>query len=172
MLFVKDFYEEKGVVAKKNNKKTVAMIIFGIVAVLGIIAAVLIRSLVPLVISLATACAFIAMFRERYVEYDYCFANDEIEISKIMNRKRRRTAISFNTSNIRFIAPENSIRISNHLAQYPDIRVTDYTSQEPSDSVYGFVLDLRGISTIIYLEPTESMMKHLRDIIPDKVLSE
>ena len=172
MLFVKDFYEEKGVVAKKNSKGTIAMNIFGIVTVLGIVAAIIFANFIPLVISLATACTFVAMFRERYVEYDYCFANDEIDISKIMNRKRRRTAISFNTSNIRFIAPENSIRISNHLAQYPDIRVTDYTSQEPSDSVYGFVLDLRGISTIIYLEPTESMMKHLKDIIPDKVFWE
>jgi hypothetical protein len=171
-MFVKDFYEEKGVVAKKKKGSNLTLWGFGIVAILGLVAAFLFMTWVPLVITLVTGIGFCMMFREHYVEYDYCVANDEIEINKIMNRKRRKTAISFNTNNIRFIAPENSIRVSNHLEQYPDIRVTDYTSKEPTDPVYAFVLDLRGINTIIYLEPTENMMKHFKNIIPDKVLKE
>lgn len=171
-MFTRDFYEEKGVVAKSNTKGTVAMWVLGLIAVLGIVATVLFVSWVPLVITLTTGSAFVSMFRSHYIEYDYCFYNEEIEVGKIMNRKRRKTAISFTTSNIRFIAPKDSIRISNHLEQYPGIRVTDYTAKEPADPVYGFVLDLRGINTIIYLEPTAAMMDHMRELVPDKVLED
>lgn len=171
-MFAKDFYEEKGVVAKPNVKGTIAMWILFTVAVLGIVATILFATWLPLIITLTTGWAFISMIREHYIEYDYCFLNEEIEIGKIVNRKRRKTAISFSTSNIRFVAPEGSVRVSNHLEQYPGIRVTDYTSKEPTDPVYAFVLDLQGINTIIYLEPTESMMDHLRGLIPDKILAE
>ncbi len=171
-MFTRDFYEEKGVVAKPNTKGTIVMWGLFVVAVLGIVATVLFAAWFPLVITLTTGWAFISMIRNRYVEYDYCFFNEEIEVGKIVNRRRRRTAISFSTSNIRFVAPENSIRVSNHLEQFPGIRVTDYTSKEPTDSVYAFALDLQGINTIIYLEPTENMINHLKEMIPDKILAE
>ena len=86
-----------------------------------------------------------------------------------MNRKRRRTAIQFETNNIRFIAPEGSIRLANERERYPQMRYTDYTSVEPTSPVYGFVLDLKGVSTTIMLEPTDAMMNHLRQLVPDKI---
>ena len=49
------------------------------------------------------------------------------------------------------------------------MRYTDYTSQEPKDKVYGLELDLRGIHTIILLEPTEAMMENFRQRIPNKI---
>lgn len=172
-MFSKDFYEEKGVVAKKKKGDTITLWGFGIVTVAGILVAVLLMNWVPLAVSIVTGIAFAMTFREHYIEYDYCVANDEIEINKIMNRKRRKTAISFNTTNIRFIAPKDSIRVSNYMEQYsPNIRVTDYTSKEPTTPVYAFALDLRGINAVIYLEPTDTMMEHFRSIIPDKVLKE
>lgn len=171
-MVTKDFYEEKGVVAKPNIKGHIAMWIMLAIAVVAFVLAILLHSFVPLVITLGTGVGFISLFNERYIEYDYCFFNEEIDVNKIMNRRRRKTAISFNVSNIRFIAPQDSIRLSNHMEQFPGIRVTDYTSLEPTDPVYGFVLDLRGINTIIYLEPTENMMNHMRNIIPDKIVKE
>ena len=122
-----------------------------------------------LAVAIVAIIAFIVMFRERYIEYDYCFYNEEIEIAKIMNRKRRRTAIQFEMNNIRLIAPEGSIRLANERERYPQMRYTDYTSVEPTSPVYGFVLDLKGVSTTIMLEPTESMMDHLRQLVPNKI---
>ncbi|MBQ8983770.1 MAG: hypothetical protein IJ079_09290 [Lachnospiraceae bacterium] len=171
-MVTKDFYEEKGVVAKPNKKGAVAMWVMLAVAILAFVIAILMQNFIPLVVTLATGSVFVTMFREHYVEYDYCFFNEEIDVTKIMNRKRRKTAISFNVTNIRFVAPLGSIRLSNHMEQYPGIRITDYTSLEPKDPVYGFVLDLRGINTIIYMEPTEAMMNHLRNMIPDKIVKE
>ena len=109
------------------------------------------------------------MFRERYIEYDYCFSTEEIEVAKIINRKRRRSAIVFDMNNIRFIAPADSQRLLNEQERNPQMRFTDYTAVEPSDKVYGFFLDLRWINTIILLEPTETMMEHLRQVIPNKI---
>lgn len=171
-MVTKDFYEEKGVVAKPNKKGHIAMWVMLAIAILALLTAIIMYSIVPLVITLGTGVGFIMMFNERYIEYDYCFFNEEIDVNKIMNRRRRKTAISFTVSNIRFVAPQGSARISNHMEQYPGIRITDYTALEPKDPVYGFVLDLRGVNTIIYMEPTDNMMNHLRNIIPDKVLKE
>lgn len=166
-MVTKDFYEEKGVKAKKNVKRIMAMWVMGILALASLVGSYWI--IACLVVTVTTGTAFFMMFRERDIEYDYCFTNDEIEIGKIINRKRRRRAISFNTSNIKFIAPEDSIRLSNERERDPQMRFTDYTSQEPKDKVYGFRLDLRGIQTIILMEPTETMMEHLRMLIPSKI---
>lgn len=166
-MIVKDFYEEKGVIAKPNKKGAITMWGMLALAIICLVAAYWV--IVTLAVSVVAIIAFIIMFREHYIEYDYCFYNDEIEISKIMNRKRRRTAIQFDMNNIRLIAPAGSIRLSNERERNPQMRYTDYTSKEPSDPVYGFVLDLRGISTTIMLEPTETMMEHLRQLVPGKI---
>lgn len=166
-MFAKDFYEEKSVEAKPNRKAKAAMWIMGVIAIAGIVAAYWI--LASLVVTLATGITFIMLFRERRVEYEYSIANDEVEIAKILNRKRRRTAILFDTSNIRLVAPADSIRLSNEQERNPQMRFTDYTSAEPTDKVYGFCLDLRGISTIILMEPTEAMMENFRQRIPNKM---
>lgn len=166
-MIVRDFYEEKGIVAKPNNKKYLSMWITGCLTVACLVGALWIP--LCLVFCLIIGIMFVMLLRERYIEYDYCFANEEIEIAKIMNRKRRRTAISFDTSNIRLIAPEDSMRLSNERERNPQMRFTDYTSAEPKDKVYGFVLELRGINTIILLEPTKTMMEHMKQLIPNKI---
>lgn len=166
-MIVKDFYEEKGVVAKPHTNRTVTMWAAGGLALACLVGAYWFFPV--LVVALPFGVLFVMLFRERYIEYDYCFSTDEIEIAKIINRKRRRTAIVFNMNNIRLIAPEDSIRLSNEREKNPQMRFTDYTASEPSDKVYGFVLDLRGINTIILLEPTETMMEHLRQMIPNKM---
>lgn len=166
-MIIKDFYEEKGVKAKPNVKGTITMWAMGFLAIASLVGT---YWLTPcLMVFLATASVFVMMFRERNIEYEYNMANDEFEVAKIINQKRRRTAIQFDLGNIRLIAPENSIRISNEQEKNPQIRFTDYTSVKPTDKVYGFVLDLRGISTIILLEPTEAMMENLRQRIPNKI---
>lgn len=163
----KDFYEEKGVKAKPNVKGNVTMWVTGVLAIASLIAAYWFMP--SLMIFLATGTIFVMFFRERNIEYEYSVANDEIEVAKIINQKRRRTAIQFDLNNIRLVAPEDSIRLSNERERNPQMRFTDYTSVEPTDKVYGFVLDLRGISTIILLELTESMMDNLRQRIPNKI---
>lgn len=122
-MIAKDFYEEKGIKAKSDVKRTVSMWLVGGVSLISLIGTYWI--LPCFVIFIITLILFIMMFRERYIEYDYCFANDEIEIAKIMNRKRRRTAITFDMNNIRLIAPEDSIRLSNER------------EKKSSNSVYG-----------------------------------
>ena len=166
-MIIKDFYEEKGVKAKPNVKGTVTMWVMGFLAIASLVGTYWFTPC--LMVFLGTGTIFVMMFRERNIEYDYCFANDEIEIAKIINRKRRRTAIQFDMNNIRLIAPEDSIRLSNEKEKNPQIRFTDYTSEEPTNKVYGFVLDLRGISTLILMEPTDAMMEHLRQLIPNKI---
>lgn len=166
-MIVRDFYEEKGVVAKPNSRKNLTIWITGCLTVAGLVGMLWIP--ICLVFCLMTGVMFIMLFRERYIEYDYCFANEEIEVAKIMNRKRRKTAISFDVSNIRFIAPEGSVRLSNERERNPQMRFTDYTSLEPKDKVYGFVLEFRGIHTIILLEPTVTMMEHMKQLIPNKI---
>lgn len=166
-MIVKDFYEEKGVVAKPNKRGMISMWAMLGLAIVSLVAAYWV--IVTLAVAIVAIIAFIVMFREKDIEYDYCFYNEEVEIAKIMNRKRRRTAIRFEMNNIRLIAPEGSIRLSNERERYPQMRYTDYTSVEPTSPVYGFVLDLKGVSTTIMLEPTESMMDHLRQLVPNKI---
>lgn len=166
-MIVKDFYEEKGVVAKPNKRGQISMWAMLGLAIVSLVAAYWVIVTIP--VAIVAIIAFVVMFRERYIEYDYCFYNEEVEIAKIMNRKRRRTAIQFEMNNIRLIAPEGSIRLSNERERYPQMRYTDYTSAEPTNRVYGFVLDLKGVSTTIMLEPTDTMMDHLRQLVPDKI---
>lgn len=166
-MIVKDFYEEKGIVAKTNAKRTATMWAAGVLAILSLIGAYWFFPF--LVLALPFGLLFIMLFRERYIEYDYCFSAEEIEVAKIINRKRRRSAIIFDMNNIRLIAPKDSMRLSNEQERNPQMRFTDYTAMEPTDKVYGFLLDLRGIHTIILLEPTETMMEHLRQVIPNKI---
>lgn len=166
-MIAKDFYEEKGVVAKPKVKQLVTMWLSGGLALVSLIVSYWFFP--SLILTFSAGLLFVLLFRERYIEYDYCFSTEEIEIAKIINRKRRRTAILFDMNNIRFIAPAESERLINEQERNPQMRFTDYTALEPVDKVYGFVLDLRGINTIILLEPTEAMMEHLKQVIPNKI---
>ena len=156
-MIIKDFYEEKGVKAKPNTKGTVMMWILGAVALIGLVLAY--WEIACLIITVVTGVTFVMMFRERHIEYDYCVSTDEIEIAKIL----------FDMNNIRLVAPADSMRLSNERERNPQMRFTDYTAVEPTDKVYGFVLELKGINALILMEPTESMMEHLRQMIPNKI---
>lgn len=166
-MLAKDFHEEKVVKAKPNVRGIVTMWVMAVVAVASLVGAYWMT--VCLVVFLATGTVFVMMFRERNIEYEYSMTNDDIEIAKIINHKRRRMAIQFNTNNIKQIAPEQSQRLANERERNPGMRYTDYTSKEPKDTVYGFELDLRGIHTIILLEPTEAMMENFQQRIPNKI---
>lgn len=171
-MVLNDYYEEKGVVAKPKPWKKVLMWVFAVLSVLSITATILTFNLIAFGVAVLTTVVYALLFSEQYIEYDYCFYNENVEIDKVMNRSRRKRAIKFSTSNIRMIAPENSIRISNQLQQYPNTRVTDYTSAEPKDPVYAFILDMQGVSAIIYLEPTQTMMDHMKKLVPDKFVKD
>lgn len=166
-MLARDFHGEKAVKAKPNVRGNITMWVMGILAVASLVAAYWMA--IGLVVFLATGTVFVMMFRERNVEYEYSVTNDDVEIAKIINQKRRRMAIQFNTNDIKLIAPENSQRLANERERDPGMRYTDYASLKPKDKVYGFELDLRGIHTIILLEPTEAMMENFRQRIPNKI---
>ena len=166
-MITKDFYEEKAVKAKKDKNRIITMWVLAGMTLVAL--GVFYWIHFTIIIAIITGVSFIMLFRERNIEYEYSMANEDLQVDKIINQSRRRTAIQFNTSNIRMVAPADSYRLSNERERNPQMRFTDYTSDEPRDKVYGFYLDLRGISTVILLEPTENMMDQLRQRIPNAV---
>ncbi len=168
----KDFYEETAVKAKKSRTFWPTVIVIAVVVVLSVAATVMFRFIPILTISICGVILLVQLFRNRDIEYDYCFSTEEIEIGKVINKKRRRTAILFDFANIRFVAPKDSPRLDNEMERVPGMRFTDYTADEPKNPVYGFCLDLKGISTIILLEPTPEMMDHVRTMASNKVFED
>ena len=169
-MLVKDFYEEKGIKAKPNVKGNILMWVMAGLAVLSLIGALFIP--LCLVLTVIAIVVYIMLFRRRHIEYDYCFMNDEIEIAEIMNSARRRKVLQFQAEEITLVAPADSVRLDNEKQMDASVRVKDFTSEEPTDKVYGLVVNQSGKKTIVMMELTDTMMKQMKQLIPHKVYAD
>ncbi len=168
-----DTFMEKIVVKKKTM--TDHLITAGIIiaSVLLIMVSLSIPLLVQLGMSLVVAVgiAYIGyrLITSRNVEYEYIVTNGELDIDKIISKRKRKRIFSANCKEFDIVSPVKSNSFSQSVQSIKS-RI-DASSSMDSPDAYFLTLNYKGERTLVIFEPDERMLKNFKFYIPRKVLN-
>lgn len=105
------------------------------------------------------------LLKRMNVEFEYLYVNGELDVDKIMSREKRKRVFSTNISEMEIIAK----RGYRELDSYQNLKVLDYTSQEPDHIVYEMIVVQKNQKIKVAFEPNETILDGMRIIAPRKV---
>ncbi len=167
-----DIFVEKIVARKKGLKENILSILLIIISVIVAVVAGLMIGPRGIVFLLVAGLIFgnwylISSFN---IEYEYSITNGEIDIDKIINKRKRKKIFTADCKDIEIMARITSKKYNESIATVPN-RIKAVSSMESPD-VYFAMLNTNGKRSLIYFEPNEKMMKTLKSIIPGKIFIE
>jgi len=110
-------------------------------------------------------CAAIAFFIYRrtddvLVEYDYAFTNGIIDVSRVMNRRRRKYMMELNLNDVISCGPVTDPSFA-RAQQEPDVKKYDFSLNKDARRIY-FYFQKNSIKYCVVLEPSVSIEKAIR----------
>ncbi len=109
--------------------------------------------------------------RNRYREYEYLLVSDELEISVVKNRKKRKKLKTFKLNELQCMAPVKSHRLDYYHSN-PQLKVLDYSSGNEEHDIYGMVFASDGALQEIKVEPNEAMLNEVKRHYASMVFSD
>jgi hypothetical protein len=163
-----DVFKEQIIQRKKRLKDTILRILM----IVG--AAVIFFLALTNLPGFGVIIGFAAMFGAWYgmsflnVEYEYVFTNGDLDIDAIYNRARRKRLFSGHVNNIEIMChAEDKI----HIGEFTCAEVTlDYSSGEPGENTYIFLMLHNGKRTKFIIEPNEKMIKAISGVLSRRKL--
>lgn len=162
-----DGYEEILVKRQKTPKDTIIKgLVIGVVAVL-IVAGVLLFNPIFLVVGMiAGFLAYYLILPNFDLEYEYLYVGGDIDIDKIMAKRKRKRIASYSKDNLEVMAPTGS----DHVASYiKNAKVKDYTSADPEAKTWTLVYGGENSTEVVRLELTQEIAQDMRRFAPRKV---
>ena len=162
-----DGYEEILVKRQKMAKDTVLKgLMIGVIAVLiagGIFLFNPIFLLIGMVLGLLGYYFVLPNFD---LEYEYLYVGGDIDIDKIMAKRKRKRIASYSKDNLEVMAPTGS----DHLTDYvKDKKVKDFTSGDPQVKSWTLVYGGEQAAEAVCLELTNDIAQDMRRFAPRKV---
>ncbi len=94
------------------------------------------------------------------VEYEYSFTNGVVDVSQVINNRRRKDVVSFRTREADLVAPADDPRLA-ELRKRKDVKIIR-AYLNPGARLY-FAQFRKGDSTVVLLfEPSEEFLKLMR----------
>lgn len=167
-----DIFVEKLVARKKGLRESILSAIIITISVFIATTATLILGPRGIVVLLIIGLIFgnwyiISAFN---VEYEYSVTNGEIDIDKIVNKRKRKKMYTADCKDIEIMAKLTSKRYNESIATVPKKIVA--VSSMKSPDVYFAMLNIQGKRALIYFEPNEKMIKTIKSIVPGKVFND
>ena len=153
-----DNYSEDLVSAKIPMAVMAGMIISMLVTALSAGAAVLFGKMILFGGSVIGLIVFFVIMSYRETEYEYLFANKDVEISKIVARSSRKVVYSFSLDNVKLVAPTDSQRMLGIRGGESAMKRKDYSSKLGASTKYSFIVEEGGTKTEVILEPSEKSL--------------
>lgn len=101
------------------------------------------------------------------IEYEYIVTNGEIDIDKIISRRKRKRIFSANCKDFDIIAKVKSEHYNpNSLGAAHRLEAV---SSMDAEGVYFATLNYKGNKTVLFFEPNERMLDNFKTYIPRKV---
>jgi hypothetical protein len=149
----------------------VLMVIFGLLALFGLMNIMRVNPeaggmafrLPMLVIALVFGGLAFLCFRgkdECRVEYDYAFTNGSLDISKVMNERRRRYLCSLETKEVLSCGPASGPAFQKVLKE-PGVKLHNWFVNREARLTY-FYFQKKGVKHVIVLELNEEMLSVIR----------
>jgi hypothetical protein len=168
-----DIFIEKIVRKRKDFKDSLFTIgiIFG--ALILVLIALNIQVLAGLSLFIFVGVAYLAymLISSRNIEYEYAVTNGDLDIDKIIAQRKRKRIFSANCKTFDLVA---RVKSQHYTPQYRNFKnkIDCSSGFMDSDDVYFIVLQYKNEQTILFIEPSEKMLKNFKTFIPRKVFED
>ena len=165
-MFEDDIFVEEMVVRRKTTLNL--LISVGIVA-LAVALALVIWLFIPFIGSALTVIVLFAAYlgiKFQYVEYEYSFTNGELDIDKIMAKRKRKRVVETEYRKIKVMAPYTA-EYEGETKEYKVSEVIDASSSKNAAGRWFFICEKQdGTYAFVVIQPSkrlrEAMGKYLR----------
>jgi len=160
---------EKIVEKKKDGKDyliSFALVFVSIIVMLVVLQIQFLAQFMLLII-VGIIYADVKIITGRNVEFEYLVTNGEIDIDKIIARRKRKRIFSANCKSFDLVAKVTSGDFTPQIQNINNRLI--YSSTLTGDSVYFISLKYKGESTVVFFEPTEKMLINFKKYIPRNV---
>ena len=100
------------------------------------------------------------------LEYEYLYVGGDIDIDKIMAKRKRKKVASYSKDSLEVMAPTGSEHLRSFLG---NLKVKDYTSGDPEKKTWTLVYGGEQGSEAVCLELTGEIAQDMRRFAPRKV---
>ncbi|MBR1900632.1 MAG: hypothetical protein IJ820_06170 [Lachnospiraceae bacterium] len=162
-----DGYEEILVKRQPRAVDTVLKILVIAAAVIPVIFGVVFAFLPAIAIGIVLGfVGYYLLLPQLDVEFEYLYVGGDIDIDKIMSKRKRKKVASYDKDNLEILAPTGSDQLASYMK---DGKVLDYTSGDPNIRTWTAVYGSEKESAIVKMELTEEIAQDLRRYAPRKV---
>lgn len=113
--------------------------------------------------------AYYLIFPNFDLEYEYLYVGGDIDIDKIMAKRKRKKVASFSKENLEAMAPTGSDHVSSCIK---NAKVQDYTSSDPNVKTWTLIYNSEKATEAVMLELTDEIAQDMRRFAPRKVFFE
>ena len=119
-------------------------------------------------LALLVICAFwygaYQLAKSRYIEYEYALTNNELDVDKIVAKKRRKRILTIDFHNIELCAKADS----EHMNDSQTAKQYDFTGESENDIYFVDYTNDSGRVRVLF-QPTDRMKESIRLINPRNV---
>jgi len=168
-----DTFLEKLVTKRRTINDTLitfGILLAGIILILVVLSIPLLNQL-SLGLLLAAGVAYL-MYRfvsARNVEYEYIVTNGDLDIDKIVSKRKRKRIFSASCKEFEILAKVSSNSFSQSVQSIKN-RI-DATSSINSPDAYFATLVYKGEKTVVIFEPDDRMLNNFKVFIPRKMFT-
>ena len=105
----------------------------------------------------------------RNIEYEYIVTNGDLDIDKIISKRKRKRIFSANCREFDIVSKVKSNSFSQSVQSIKN-RI-DASSSIDSPDAYFITLNYKGEKTLVIFEPNERMLNNFKIYIPRKVFT-
>lgn len=108
------------------------------------------------------------LISSKNVEYEYVVTNGDLDIDKIISKRKRKRIFSANCKEFDIVAPVKSDSYDRSVQEIK--KKIDASGNIDSPDAWFVTLNYKGEKTVVIFEPDERMLKNFKIYIPRKVL--
>ena len=167
-----DNYSEDLVLRKRLPHEIIIKWAFIVLGVLAVISFFIIPSAFFLLAEVIGIWAIaIFMISRSVVEFEYIFVAGELEIDRIIGRRKRKKIMKVDVKNILMMAPEDSKRLDEALEENKKYKYYDFSTRAKDTKKYCIVTSKDGKECIIIFEPSDKTVELMKSYGPRLVFS-
>ncbi len=107
------------------------------------------------------------LIKSRSIEYEYIVTNGELDIDKIIAKRKRKRIFGASSKDVDILAKYRGTHYEPSMDQIQN-KIEAVSTME-ADDIYFIVLNYKGERTIVFFQPTEKMLDSLRRFNPRKI---
>jgi len=168
-----DTFMEKLVTKRKvfTDNLITTGIVFGTLILIMLVLSIKVITQLGIGMFLAVGLGYLAyrLITSRNIEYEYIVTNGEIDIDKIISRRKRKRIFSSSCKEFEILSKVKSNSFSQSVQSIKN-RIDASSSIDSPDAFFA-TLNYKGEKTLLIFEPDERMLNNFKIFIPRKIFT-